>query len=111
MSKFLVTDPCYIISRSEWDRLGHIDGFGDGFVSALSGYEGEGFKILMADGTANGDGSISGTTESGDFYDIGVDAGLVCIAEIKDSLDFGHFGAVVGSLSEARNIYALAKQI
>lgn len=116
MSKFLVTDPCYIVTHEEWDRLGNETGWGDEFIEALRGYKGinqfgQPFKILFCDGTENGDGSLTGTTTKGEAYDIGVDAGLVCLAEIDSDFTTNGFGAIVGGFVEGNSIYAEAKRI
>ena len=117
MSKFLVTDPCYIISNDEWDRLVSVADNSEGdwlvaFNKEVQGYSDENIKMLLVSQTENGDGSISGRTERGQFYEIGVDAGMVCIAEIINySFDVGPFGALVSSFSEAKKIYSRAKQI
>ena len=119
MSKFLVTDPCYIIPNDEWDRIANetsLEGAGDDWVerfeAKIQGYKGENFKILLASSTANGDGGISGKTEKGDHFEIGVDAGMVCLAEVNDNfVKEGPFGALTGSFADAQNIYAAAKEI
>lgn len=121
MSKFLVTDPCYIVPNEEWDRLVAV---ADNevqrsesdwlvvFNKEVQEYSDDNIKMLLVSRTDNGDGSIGGRTESGKFYEIGVDAGMVCIAEIKNAaFDVGPFGALVNSFSEAQKIYSRAKRI
>lgn len=90
--QYLITDPCYIVPNDEWsdfcDKL-----FANGNTpdtDAVLPYTIEGFgKITHLSTTANGDGSVRVPGYKGRIFEIGVDAGLVCIAEVSEMYKLG----------------------
>lgn len=107
--KYLITDPCYIVSDHEWDKLGALYGWGTRFIESLKGNHSNkdndgSVDIIVAARTQWGDGSLDVTNHLGKSYTIGVDAGLVCLAKVDD--DYGDFfGAYTDDLEDAMRIY------
>ena len=107
--KYIITDPCYIVSDNEWDRLGNLYNWDDRYIWSLRGVhpnkdDNGTVDIIVAANTKYGDGSLNVTNHNGKSYTIGVDAGLVCVAQVDD--DYGDFfGAFTDSLDDAMRIY------
>jgi hypothetical protein len=98
--KFIITDPCYIMNQEQYQRICDegCDFEGQSFPLE-STHRDTGRKITFwtIEGTPNGDGSM---TYKG--QDIGVDAGMLCVAEANDG-DFcdDEFGAKFETLAQA----------
>ena len=72
--KYIVTDPCYLASSKEWDKMGKSI---DWEIENLDfPYKIKKGLILNIEGTG-GDGSIG---------NIGVDSGTLCIAKVSDKV-------------------------
>ncbi len=107
MKKYIITDPCYIIDSRQYDAIGEVLGWGEFEtmktpckLSLRNDKEPlrEGVEIVIhkIDGTPNGDGSMEYHGQQ-----IGVDAGMLCIAECQDGWRSQSFGAKFETLAEA----------
>lgn len=106
MTKFLITDPCYIVPNDEWSDFcdNHIDGVGP------EGYKVEGLgTIIECDGTQWGDGSC----KVGPGKEVLVDSGTVCLVKLDEGVTPTNYQgtAVTAKPATAYNWYAKAKQI
>lgn len=121
--KYLITDPCYIVPDDEWSKFVD-DMYGNDSMAdeeRVLPYKVEGIgTIVRMSNTAYGDGGCT-VSENGKSWEIGVDAGLVCLVECDDSLDIekvskdkGYaltLGAVTENKTTADRWYAKAQQI
>lgn len=114
--QFLITDPCYIVPKDEWSKF--VDdiydnnwGFADGEKVLPYKINGLG-KITELSNTANGDGACK-VTVNGKGFTIGVDAGLVCIAQVSNTykLPKSELGALTNNQEEAQRIFEQACRI
>lgn len=102
--KFIITDPCYIMNEVQYyDICAKGCDFEGQDFPLESTHRDSGKKIVFhrIEGTPNGDGSY--------IYkgrDIGVDAGMLCIAEAVEG-DFSgeKFGALFSTLGDARSSF------
>lgn len=112
MKTFIITDPCYIINRAQYDAIGNAGGWGN-FEnmqtpcellkqSGRAHKEDNGVKIVIHEisGTPNGDGSYE---YHGQW--IGVDAGLLCIAECAEGWEDERYGAKFDTLRKAKSAF------
>lgn len=103
MKKYIITDPCYIIEREQYDAIGNGLGwmnFTNIGGSTLNREGGGTFILHKIKGTPNGDGS---TEHNGQR--IGVDAGMLCIAESEQGWEKEQWGATFETLNEARQAF------
>lgn len=115
--KYLVTDPCYIIDGqgldSPWDKFLSETSFGDYLPEG--GYKIEGIgKIVEMSGTDNGDGSVKVKNHKNETFEIGVDAGLVCIAQVSNNFKLRKnypLGALTDSKEQADEWFEKACRI
>lgn len=108
IEKFIITDPCYIMDEKQYDKICKEDACdfeGQTFpLQSKHRYTKKPITFHIIEGTPNGDGSY---TYKG--QDIGVDAGMLCIAESsvgwgkakEDSSFATTFGATFNTLAEA----------
>lgn len=79
--RYLVTDPCYVVDKEDWDRFLEITNYG---ASLAEPYELAGIgRIIDNAHTARGDGSW----DLGAGKEVCVDSGLVCIVELNDKFN------------------------
>jgi len=107
--KYLVTDPCYIMTNEQWDEYGENYGWDTDRWEVPIPIKGG--KITKISTTKNGDGS---TRISGQL--VGVDSGTVCLAEVDDDFDtsnpfHGSLGAVTGDKELSQRYFRRAKTI
>lgn len=82
MTRYLVTDPCYVVPNDDWDKFLNETGFGE-ICMGEDPYVIEGFgKILVSDGTDGGDGCWNVSRGK----QVMADAGLVCIVELDEGV-------------------------
>lgn len=107
MSKFLVTDPCYIVPDEDWSKFLDETSLGEELPEGGWKINGVG-KIIEISGTDNGDGSVKIGK-----WEVGVDAGLVCIAEVSNTykLPKHGLGALTSSREEAERWFEKACRI
>jgi hypothetical protein len=114
MKQFIITDPCYIFDEKQYQDICQLyDKFREMGLNenALDPFEAQKFPLEskhcetkqpivfhIIKGTPNGDGGY-------DFrgQEIGVDAGMLCIAESKKGWDKEQLGATFETLSEAES--------
>lgn len=97
--RFIITDPCYIMAQGQYDEIcdAGADFEGQTFPLASTHRDtGEKITFHTIEGTPNGDGSYTYKGQS-----IGVDAGMLCIAE-GDDWEGEDFGATFDTLEQAR---------
>lgn len=114
--QYLITDPCYIVPDDEWskfcDKL-----FANGNTpdtDAVLPYTIEGLgKITHLSTTDNGDGSVRIRGHNNQMFEVGVDAGLVCIAEVSEKYKIAKndYGALSRVKDEAEDFYEQACRI
>ena len=100
MKKFIITDPCYIIANHIWGGIcTELDS--QPFPIQITGQQGQDFILHWAGNTGSGDG---GYTHKGEK--IGVDSGMLCIAEAMGDNDWSaeHLGAHFDTLREAEKV-------
>ena len=102
VEKFIITDPCYIMDKKQYGAICDLGCDFEGqkfpFVSARRS-DGKPITFHLIDGTG-GDGSTEYNGQQ-----IGVDAGMLCIAESADGWKSEKFGATFEILGEARNAF------
>jgi len=110
MKKFIITDPCYIVPDENWCEkflkektekgFGEFDFDDEPYVDEKDGNPKQKIKILKSQGTPNGDGS-------GEFngQELGVDAGLLCVAYCEDGWDDQRWGVTFETLEDAKNSF------
>lgn len=104
--RYLITDPCYIVPKKDWDNF--CDNFYDG--SGIIPYTIAGFGVITdCQNTANGDGSV----HISHGKDVHVDAGLVCLVELNDNITPTSYEgtAITDSKDTAQSWYETALQI
>lgn len=103
-SKFIVTDPCYIVADDDFDKLiGCCDGEGLP-MSAKPKPDGRRIKIHVIENT-HADGRV-------EKYNIGVDAGMLCVAEgTATQWKNERLGFKCDSLAEAKGVIEDAAKI
>lgn len=102
MDKFIITDPCYIMDDKQYDKICSEDNYDfEGQVFPLkSKHKKTGVEIVFhkIEGTPNGNGSYVFNLQ-----DIGVDSGMLCIAETKNKNGWSEkFGATFKTLGSAK---------
>jgi len=102
MKKYIITDPCYIMDNEQYDNIcdEHDCDF-EGLPFPLESTrrsDGEKITFYKIEGTPNGDGSMMFRGQ-----DIGVDAGMLCIASCEKGWDSESLGATFLSLKTAEN--------
>lgn len=106
IKKYIITDPCYIIDENQYQAIGAALGwqFEDmklpSTLKLRGDKEGTEVTIYKIEGTPNGDGSM----QYGDRF-IGVDAGMLCIAECNKGWKSERFGAVFSTFKEAEKAF------
>ena len=101
--KYLVTDPCYIMSDEQWDEYGEKYGWNtDNWPVPIKV---KGGTITKISTTTNGDGSM----KFGDQV-VGVDSGTVCLAEMNDSFSDWK-GVTTKDYGDARDFYSQVQLI
>jgi hypothetical protein len=103
---YIITDPCYIMATGQYDDICSegCDFEGQEFpLSSTHRDTGRAIVFHKIEGTPNGDGSYEFKGQ-----DIGVDAGMLCIAEATEG-DFAddEFGAKFETLEEAERAFPL----
>lgn len=104
--KYIITDPCYIIPRDEYEAIGRETGWE--FESKEVPFTVDNGKITIhrVRQTPNGDGSYKFRGQL-----IGVDSGMLCLAEGDPGNDVKQFGAVFDSKMDAMlNFHFIVKQ-
>src|SRR3990167_6609673 len=105
--KYIITDPGYIMSDQEWDNI-ILQKMNNSFNNkpGLSlpfncSYKKNGtlMTIYLVQRTSNGDGSHTFRNQ-----EIGVDSGILCIAENRKGWD-EQYGALLDTLTEARVVF------
>ena len=100
--KYIITDPCYIMDDKQYDNIcekEHCDFEGQNFpLSSTHRYTKQPITFHTIEGTPNGDGSYS---YKGQW--IGVDAGMLCIAENTKGWDEERHGATFATLKGAQS--------
>lgn len=82
-TRFLVTDPCYVVPAEEWSNFLDVTSFGE-IYSGDEPYVIPGFgKIVESNSTEWGDGEW----KVGNGKSIMADAGLVCIVELDEGVE------------------------
>ena len=103
--KFIITDPCYIMNEHQYDMI---------YEKQNCNFEGQKFPLFSTHreytsteiffhkiaGTPNGDGSYDYRGQH-----IGVDAGMLCIAERSTGVWNEHLGATFETLAEAERAF------
>jgi hypothetical protein len=101
VKKFIITDPCYIMNEKQYDDICRNEGYNfEGQKFPLASKNRDNDKDIIFHtivGTPNGDGSYMFRGQ-----DIGVDAGMLCIAECEDGWK-ATLGATFSSLKVAQN--------
>jgi len=101
MKKFIVTDPCYIMNEAQYDNICsefHCDFEGQEFpLASQHRYSNKPITFHTIEGTSGGDGSMTYKGQS-----IGVDAGMLCIAECEEGWYMEGFGAKFETLEDAK---------
>lgn len=83
MTRYLVTDPCYVVPGQDWNKFLETTNFGE-INEGDDPYIIEGFgKIIVSSGTDGGDG----TWKVGNGKEVSADAGLVCIVELDEDVE------------------------
>ena len=126
MNRYIVTDPCYVLSQESYDLLlNRSDKKRDKFMSNPiaarepplychtqketrfhSGYpyhldggkDNDICKVIRCRGTRNGDGGVDGKS-----FKIGVDSGLLCAAYCKNGFGKRYWGATFATENAALN--------
>ena len=99
--KFIITDPCYIMDRKQYKAIcdDNCDFEGKDFPSkSTHRYGGKEITFHTIQRTPNGDGSYTFRGQK-----IGVDAGLLCIAECDTHWEAESHGATFSTLKAAQN--------
>jgi hypothetical protein len=102
MKKYIITDPCYIIARRDYDFIGEAfgwDNFDKMITPATLTYRNDKNRkitIIKISGTPHGDGS---TEYDGQL--IGVDAGMLCVAYSDKGWRAEIYGAKFNNEDEA----------
>lgn len=83
MTRYLVTDPCYVVDNKDWDKFLTATDTGDSLPADGYVIEGVG-KVISMEGSNGGDGSWHPEVLRPSI-EVNADAGLVCIVELLDS--------------------------
>lgn len=99
MKKYIITDPCYIMNKAQYDEICETrdcDFEGQLFpMDSKHQKDGDAIRFLTIRGTG-GDGSTEYNGEN-----IGVDSGMLCIAEREIGWYNESFGAKFETIEEA----------
>lgn len=99
--KFIITDPCYIMDRKQYKQICDegCDFEGQNFpLKSTHRFGGKEITFHKIQGTPNGDGSYTFRGQQ-----IGVDSGMLCIAECDTHWNAEKFGATFCTLQNAEN--------
>ena len=98
--KYIITDPCYIMDDKQYQKIcdDGCDFEGQDFpLESKRESDGEKITFYTIEGTPNGDGSMIFRGQ-----DIGVDAGMLCIAFCEKGWSTERSGARFSSLEDAK---------
>lgn len=102
--KFIITDPCYIMNSRQYHAICELGcNFEGQAMPLISARRSDNKAIIFhkIDGTPNGDGSM---TYKGQV--IGVDAGMLCIAECEQGWENEYFGATFSTIEKAEKAFS-----